>query len=190
MMNEALSYFLYLFGLLYQAIAPCSVPELLPANTVNHQQYLGKWFFIAAVSRKEAHIQKFKALDNILFTMEEPANDTLLLRGLMRMGDNCINQTWTYHLHPDRDDLELEGRPQRRNLLWSGKWANCADCIIFQESEPPLKETDTEDSLSRFMLYARQNDVEPEVVKTFLKNSACHNRLANVRLPQTKEFCI
>lgn len=24
-------------------------------------------------------------------------------------GDNCIKKTWTYHLHPERDDLELEG---------------------------------------------------------------------------------
>ncbi|XP_019960524.1 apolipoprotein M isoform X2 [Paralichthys olivaceus] len=189
MLNEALSYVLYLYGLLYQAIVPCSVPELLPVDTINRQQYLGKWFFLAAVSHREADIQKFKVLDSILFTMEEPANDTLLLSGYMRMGENCKNQTWTYHLHPDRDDLELEGRPQRRNLFWSGKWVDCADCIIFQEFEPPLRETDSEDSLGRFMLYARQSDVKPEVVTSFLKNSACHNMLASVRLPQTKEFC-
>nr|XP_019960525.1 PREDICTED: apolipoprotein M isoform X3 [Paralichthys olivaceus] len=144
MLNEALSYVLYLYGLLYQAIVPCSVPELLPVDTINRQQYLGKWFFLAAVSHREADIQKFKVLDSILFTMEEPANDTLLLSGYMRMGENCKNQTWTYHLHPDRDDLELE---------------------------------------------ARQSDVKPEVVTSFLKNSACHNMLASVRLPQTKEFC-
>ncbi|XP_040900852.1 apolipoprotein M [Toxotes jaculatrix] len=189
MLEKALSYFLYLYGLLYQAIVPCSFPELLPVNTVNRQQYLGKWYFKAAVSHREADIQKFKALDNILFSIEETANNTLLLTGFMRMGDNCINKNWTYHLHPEREDMELEGKPERKNLLWTGKWANCANCIIFQEVEPPLKETDTVDSLNRFMLYARQSDVDSEVVTTFLKNSACQNMLASVKLPQSKEFC-
>ncbi|XP_039972851.1 apolipoprotein M isoform X2 [Xiphias gladius] len=169
-----------------QAIVPCSLPELFPANTVNRQQYLGTWYFKAAVSHREADIQKFKALDNTLFSLEETANDTLLLTGHMRMGDNCIKQTWTYHQNAERGDLELKGRPERRNLLWSGKWANCASCIIFQEVEPPLKETDTVDSLNRLMLYARQSDVDSEVVTTFLQNSACNNMLASFRLPQLK----
>nr|QCP69322.1 apolipoprotein M [Lateolabrax maculatus] len=189
MLNEMLSCFLYFYSLLYQAIVPCSVPELLPVNTVDYQQYLGKWYFKAAVSRREADIHKFKALDNIGFIMEETANDTLLLTGLMRIGDNCMKNTWTYHIRPERDDLELEGRLDRRNLLWSGKWANCPECIIFQEVEPPLNGTGTEDSLNRFMLYARQSDVDSEVVRAFLKNAACHNMLASVTLPQQKEFC-
>ncbi|XP_044064197.1 apolipoprotein M [Siniperca chuatsi] len=189
MLNEAWSYFLYLYGLLYQAIVPCSFPEQLPATTIDRQQYLGKWYFKAAVSRREADIQRFKALDNIWFTMEEKANDTLLLTGHMRIGDNCKNQTWTYTIPPERDDLELQGKPERRNLFWSGKWANCLECIIFQEVEPPLSKTDTEDSLNRFMLYARQSDIDSEVMRAFLKNSACHNMLASVRVPQEKEFC-
>ncbi|XP_023262963.1 apolipoprotein M isoform X1 [Seriola lalandi dorsalis] len=189
MLDGALSYFLYLYSLVYQALVPCPVPEQLPANTINRQQYLGKWYFKAAVSLREADIQKFKAMDNMLFSIEEKANDTLLLTGNMRLGDKCMNQTWTYYINPERDDLELEGRPQRRSLLWSGKWANCSNCIIFQEVEPPLSQTDSVDSLNRFMLYARQGDVDPEVVTTFLKNSACHQMSASVRLPQTKEFC-
>lgn len=47
------------------------------------------------------------------------------------------------------------GRTQRRNLLWSGKWANCPECVIFQEVEPPLSPTDSEDSLNRLMLYGK-----------------------------------
>lgn len=47
------------------------------------------------------------------------------------------------------------GKPQRRSLLWSGKWANCTDCIIVQEVEPPLNSTGTEDSLNRHMLYGK-----------------------------------
>ncbi|XP_035528801.1 apolipoprotein M [Morone saxatilis] len=189
MLCEAWSYFLYLYSLLYQAIVPCAFVEQLPVNIVEHQQYLGKWYFKAAVSRKEADIQNFRALDNIWFTMEKTANDTLLLTGNMRIGDHCTKKTWIYHIHPEREDLELEGRTHRRNLLWTGKWANCPECIIFQEVEPPLSQTDTEDSLNRFMLYARQTDVDPAVVTTFLKNAACHSMLASVRLPQEKEFC-
>lgn len=48
-------------------------------------QHLGTWYFKAAVSHREADIQKFRVLDNIVFTMEERANDTLLLTGHMRM---------------------------------------------------------------------------------------------------------
>ncbi|KAM6995276.1 apolipoprotein M [Tautogolabrus adspersus] len=175
MWNKAFAFFCSLYNFLHQAIVPCSFPELLPANTIDRQQYLGKWYFKAAVSHREADIQRFRKLDDVWFNMEEIANDTLLLTGHMRMGDNCFNETWTYHIHPDREDLELQGKKERRSLLWTGKWANCPECIIFQEIEPPLHETDSEDSLSRHMLYSRQRDVNSEVVKTFLQNAACHN---------------
>ncbi|XP_074540307.1 uncharacterized protein LOC141801230 [Halichoeres trimaculatus] len=186
MWNQTLAYFCSFYSFLYHVFVPCPLPELLPANTVNRQQYLGKWYFQAAVSHREAHIEGFRALDSNWFTMEETDKDTLLLTGHMRMGQNCINQTWTYHIHPDRDDLELEGRAQRRSLLWSGKWANCPDCIILQEIEPPLNEMGSEDSLGRHMLYTRQKKVDPKVVTTFLKNAACHTMSASVQLPQEK----
>lgn len=38
MLDKALSYLLFLCGLLYQAFVPCYVPEQLPANTVDRQQ--------------------------------------------------------------------------------------------------------------------------------------------------------
>ncbi|KAI9532139.1 hypothetical protein NQZ68_034344 [Dissostichus eleginoides] len=189
MLATVLSYVLCLYGLLYQAFDLCSVPEQLPANTVDHQQFLGKWYFKAAVSQREADIERFKELDNMWITMEEPVNDTLLVTGQMRIGDDCIKQTWTYHILPERDDVVLEGLPRRRTLLWSGKSANCPECIIIQEVDPPLKETDSEDSLNRYLLYTRQSDVNHEVVKAFLNNLACHNVSASVRLPQEKEFC-
>lgn len=47
------------------------------------------------------------------------------------------------------------GRPTWKNILWSGKWANCADCIIIQEVEAPLNIGDTEDSMNRYMLYGK-----------------------------------
>ncbi|KAM4581052.1 apolipoprotein M [Odontesthes bonariensis] len=173
----------------HTAAVPCAVHEQLLVNDVDHQQFLGTWYFKAAVSSKEAHIEKFKAFDNLIFVMEKTANDALLVTGHMRMGDDCIKQNWTFHIQPDRDDLALEGRPQRRTLLWSGSWANCLDCIVLQEIEPPLKETDTEDSLSRLMLYSRQRDVNSELVTTFLKNSACSGHTKSVKPAQEKEFC-
>ncbi|XP_047455433.1 apolipoprotein M [Mugil cephalus] len=188
MLKEAFSYVLYFYSLLHQTVFPCSFPELLPVTSVNRQQYLGKWYFKAAVSHREADIHKFKALDNVVFTMEETGNNTLLLTGHMRIGDDCVKQTWTYHVHTGREDMELEGRPQRKNLLWSGKWAKCQDCIIFQEVEPPLNESGTVDSLNRHMLYARQKD-NAEMVTTFLENAACSNMHASVRPRQEKEFC-
>ncbi|XP_063734741.1 LOW QUALITY PROTEIN: apolipoprotein M [Eleginops maclovinus] len=189
MLVTVLSYFLCSYGLLYHAFVPCSVPEQLRAHTVNHQQFLGKWFLKATVGRRETDILKFKDLDSMWISMEEPVNDTLLVTGKMRIGDDCITQTWTYHIFPDRDDVVLEGLPKRRTPLWSGKWANCSDCLIIQEVEPPLKETDTEDSLNRYLLHMRQSDNNPEVVKAFQNNLACHNKSTIFILPQEKEFC-
>ncbi|XP_003451309.2 apolipoprotein M isoform X2 [Oreochromis niloticus] len=189
MLKEVFSLVLSLYTLLYQTIVPCLEPEMLSVNTIDRQKHLGTWYFKAAVSHREADIQKFRVLDNIVFTMEERANDTLLLTGHMRMGDNCIKQTWTYHINLESNDLELEGRPQRKNLLWSGKWAECSECIIFQEIEPPLdKEKGTQDSLHRHMLYARSSN-SSEMVATFLKNAACHSMQASVTPRQEKEFC-
>ncbi|XP_076006310.1 apolipoprotein M-like [Genypterus blacodes] len=182
------SFLLSVCGLLSQAIFPCKVPELLPANTLNTQQYVGKWYFKAATSFKEDHIQMFKAMDNAVYTIEETAKGTLLLSGSMRIKDSCVNRTWTYHIHPEREDMELEGRPQRRTLLWSGKSANCPDCIILQEIEPPLSDAEAEDSLARSMLYARHSDGDA-MVKAFRANSACNGGPAFVAMPQTKEFC-
>uniref|UniRef100_A0A8C9X6N2 Uncharacterized protein n=1 Tax=Sander lucioperca TaxID=283035 RepID=A0A8C9X6N2_SANLU len=79
MLDKAWSYFLYLYGLFYQVFAPCSVHQLLP--------YLGKRYFKA----------------------EELANDALLLIGYLHIGDDCTKQTWTYGLHPERDDMKLQG---------------------------------------------------------------------------------
>ncbi|RVE63112.1 hypothetical protein OJAV_G00165120 [Oryzias javanicus] len=190
MLNEAWSWFLYLYSLAYEAWAPCSIPQELMVKTINHQQYLGKWYFKAAASHREADIQKFRAFDNMVFTIEETANDTLVFTGNMRMGADCIKQSWTYHIQSERDDMVMEGRTFRRNLFWSGTWANCLDCIVFQEVEPPLRTTDSGDSLSRFMLYARQNDISSQVVTTFLQNSACHQMKVHVTPPEEKEFCI
>ncbi|KAM8735283.1 apolipoprotein M [Acanthopagrus schlegelii] len=189
MFKDVLTYVLSLSSFLYQVIVPCSLPEQLFVKTINQEQYLGRWYFQAAVSNREADIQKFRQLDNLWFTLEKTANDTLLLTGHMRMGDDCVNQSWTYHIRPDRDDMVLEGRTFRWSLLWSGKWANCPACIILQEKEPPLSPSDSVDSLNRFMLYARQGDVNTAVVSAFVSNAACNNMSVSVTLPQNKEFC-
>lgn len=50
MLNEVLSYFLYSYSLLYQAFMPCSIPQQLPANSVDRQQV-----------RNNTHFDKLKA---------------------------------------------------------------------------------------------------------------------------------
>ncbi|KAM4735378.1 apolipoprotein M [Anableps anableps] len=190
MFSEAWSYFLYFSAFVQQIFAPCMYREQLPVNSLDLHQYAGKWFFKAAVSPRDSDISKFRMFDNIVFTIEDRSNTTLVLTGYMRLGDDCIKQNWTYHIQPGRDELVLEGRPQRHNLLWSGAWASCRDCIVFQEMEPALKETDSEDSLNRFLLYGRQKNVDSEMLTTFLRNSACQGLTESVTLPHQKEFCV
>lgn len=64
----------------------------------------------------------------------------------------------------------ISGKPSRRSLLWSGRWADCGECIILQEIEPPLSPSDSEDSLNRFLLYG----------ETRLLSTACPSAV-NVR---------
>ncbi|XP_071386085.1 apolipoprotein M-like [Centroberyx affinis] len=187
MLNRLWSFLLYLYGLLYEVFIPCPVPDLLPANSLNTEQYLGKWYFIAAVSHREADIQMFRAMDSSTFTVDKTSvNGTLLMTGAARIGDKCLKQTWIYYIRPDSDYMEQEGRPVRRTLAWSGTSINCPQCIILQEIEPPLNETEEEDALSRHMLYARQSDVATEVVKAFQAASTCNGMDAIVKLPQEK----
>uniref|UniRef100_A0A3P9N6G1 Apolipoprotein M n=1 Tax=Poecilia reticulata TaxID=8081 RepID=A0A3P9N6G1_POERE len=188
MFNDVWRYLLYFHAFVQQIFAPCKNREQLAVNSLDLHQFAGKWFFKAAVSPRDSDIFRFKMFDNIVFTLEDTSNTTLVMTGNMRMGDDCIKRNWTYHVQPGRDDLVLEGRPQRRNLLWSGMWANCRDCIVFQELEPPLKETDSEDSLNRFLLYSRQKDVDSEMLTTFLRDSACNGLTANVTLLHEKGF--
>ncbi|XP_029928063.1 apolipoprotein M [Myripristis murdjan] len=190
MLDKLWSFLLCVYGLVHQALVPCPAPDLLPANSLNTQQYLGKWYFIAAVGFRDADIHMFRGMDSSVFSVEETSvKDTLQMTADMRVGDLCLKQTWTYYVRPERDDLEVEGRPTRRTLIWSGKWVGCPQCIILQEIEPPRSETEAVDSLSRHLLYARQSDVDPTVVAAFQENSACNNLTAFVKLPQTKELC-
>lgn len=39
-----------------------------------------------------------------------------VLFNVLFRGDNCIKQNWTYHLHPEKDDLELEGSVSTVNV--------------------------------------------------------------------------
>ncbi|CAG02745.1 unnamed protein product [Tetraodon nigroviridis] len=171
MWNKVVSWLLSLYSLFYPGPGPCPSLQLMPANTLDQQQFLGKWYFRAAASRHQAHIAKFKPLDSLWFSMEKSGNDTLLLTGHMHMKGKCMTESWTYRVHMHRDDLELEGKAHRRNLLWSGRWANCPECIILQEAEP-------EEALNRLLLYARHRDADPDVVAAFLRNAACHNMSA------------
>lgn len=66
----------------------------------------------------------------------------------------------------------VSGKPGRRSLLWSGRWADCGECIILQEIEPPLSPSDSEDSLNRFLLYG----------ETRLLSTACPSAASSVNV--------
>uniref|UniRef100_H3C4P3 Apolipoprotein M n=1 Tax=Tetraodon nigroviridis TaxID=99883 RepID=H3C4P3_TETNG len=85
MWNKVVSWLLSLYSLFYPGPGPCPSLQLMPANTLDQQQFLGKWYFRAAASRHQAHIAKFKPLDSLWFSMEKSGNDTLLLTGHMHM---------------------------------------------------------------------------------------------------------
>ncbi|XP_054878863.1 apolipoprotein M-like [Poeciliopsis prolifica] len=110
MFSEVWLYLLYFHAFVQQIFAPCKYRELLAVNSLDLHQYAGKWFFKAAVSPRDSDISKFRMFDNIVFTIEDRSNTTLVLTGNMRMGEACIKQNWTYHVQPGRDDLLLEGQ--------------------------------------------------------------------------------
>ena len=52
-------------------------------------KYLGRWYFLAAVSGREEELQMFRMMDSSVFTMQTTAvPQTILLNGDMRMYAN------------------------------------------------------------------------------------------------------
>lgn len=69
------------FFLVFASTHFCAASAICPSAF----QYLGTWHFRAVVSRKEADVLKFRAMDSMWFYMEEADNDTLLTTGHMRV---------------------------------------------------------------------------------------------------------
>lgn len=55
--KEVYSFLLFVNGWLGQLFTPCSQPVLLSTSSLNTQQYLGKWYFVAAAGVKESDVQ-------------------------------------------------------------------------------------------------------------------------------------
>lgn len=72
------------FFLVFAGSHFCAASAICPSAF----QYLGTWHFRAVVSRKEADVLKFQAMDSMWFYMEEADNDTLLTTGHMRVWDS------------------------------------------------------------------------------------------------------
>ncbi|XP_064801606.1 apolipoprotein M-like [Oncorhynchus masou masou] len=188
--KEVYSFLLFVNGWLCQLFSPCSQPVLLSTSSLNTQQYLGKWYFIAAAGVKESDVQMFRQMDSTVFYLDETSKNALLLTGAMRVGVHCIMKNWTYTIQSGKDDLTSEGRPELQTLVWSGEWLNCTQCILLQEIERHLDPLETHDTLNRFMLYARDSALlDNKVVTAFQTQTACKNMDRFVHLPQEKELC-
>ncbi|XP_018596239.1 apolipoprotein M isoform X2 [Scleropages formosus] len=166
---------------------PCSLPEILSTSSVNTKQYLGSWYFIAAVGVRESDVAMYKSMDNTVALLQEAIDaNTLLLMGAIRVEDYCLKKNWTYHIRQGRKDLELEGRPERHSWVWSGQWLNCTDCILFQELEPELEGNTP---LNRVLLYARNTSVSTELVRDFQAKTSCLGMKNFLIMPQEREYC-
>ncbi|KAJ8273821.1 hypothetical protein GJAV_G00105880 [Gymnothorax javanicus] len=183
MFDKFLALMLYLFNLLWF----CSLPTLVPVNQVEDKTpYLGTWYFIAAAGGRMLDIHSFPFMDSTVFDLQEMTdNQTLLLTGAIRIGDKCVSKAWTYHLHPDKEYMDLEGQPDLRTLMWSGLWLNCSDCVILQET----KMGDPEDRINRMMLYARNGSLSETVVKDFESKLSCLGMSEFFALPQKRDYC-
>ncbi|XP_059921359.1 apolipoprotein M [Gadus macrocephalus] len=182
MPTELASLLLYVYSLWVAVSQPCPNYTALSADSLNPKEYLGRWYFLAAVSGGEDELQMFRMMDSSVFTMQTTAvPQTILLNGDMRIGQNCKRASWTYNILSGRDDLQLQGRPQRQTFLRAGEQHNCSDCIVLQEVEPA--------ALNRYMLYGREKVVPEDVIKDFQEIFACQGMTAFFRLPQTQELC-
>ncbi|XP_059921200.1 apolipoprotein M-like [Gadus macrocephalus] len=178
------SLLLYVYCMWVVVSQPCPTYTALSVDSLNPEEYLGRWYFSAAVSGREEELQWFRMMDSSVFTMQKTAvPQTLLLNGDIRIGNNCIRSSMTYKVLSGRNDVELEGRPQRKTFFWGGAQHNDSDYIIVQETEPAPAALDV------YMLYGRKKVLPDDVIKDFQEILACQGMTAFFRLPQTQELC-
>ncbi|KAL4646831.1 apolipoprotein M isoform X1 [Arapaima gigas] len=187
MMNKIWTFLLYVSGLLLDSLWPCSPPEILSTSSVNTKQYMGTWYFIAAVGVRDSDVAMYQPMDSTVAVLQEAVDaNTLLLMGAFRVGDHCLKKNWTYHISEGRNDLELEGRPERRSWVWSGQWLNCSNCIFFQELESAVE---GKAPLNRVLLYARNSSIRTDLVSEFQTKTSCLGMKKFLTLPQEREYC-
>ncbi|XP_029441794.1 apolipoprotein M isoform X2 [Rhinatrema bivittatum] len=185
MLQQVLSFLLYLYSAFVDIVTVCENSEKLSASGLNRQefpsQYFGTWHFIAAAAAGagDPSLEAFATMDNTRFSIRnESEPGRLLLTARIRTSNgSCIPRKWIYLLTEGSTDLDTEGRADRRTELFS---CACADCIILQESDPKVK---------RLLLYSRTPQLPDQCMKDFKKKASCSGLKEILLLPQTQEYC-
>ncbi|XP_051892748.1 major urinary protein 3-like [Pristis pectinata] len=74
--------------------------------------FSGKWYLLRWATQYEPYRKEFGHVDNAFFLNSPivPMNKTLM-KGYMRIGDECISQMEAYHLSSDGVDFTSEAKP-------------------------------------------------------------------------------
>ncbi|CAL8261700.1 unnamed protein product [Boreogadus saida] len=184
MVKKLASLLLYVYSMWVVVSQPCPTYTALSIDSLNPEEYRGRWYFSAAVSGREEELQWFRMMDSSVFNLQTTAvPQTVLLNGDIRIGNNCMRSSTTYTVLPGRNYVEVEGQPQRQTFLWGGAQHNESDYIIVQATDPAPATLDV------YMLYGRVKVLPDDVIKDFREIFACQGKTAFVRLPQTQELC-
>uniref|UniRef100_A0A8C5PEU2 Apolipoprotein M n=1 Tax=Leptobrachium leishanense TaxID=445787 RepID=A0A8C5PEU2_9ANUR len=175
---------LYVYGLLVDLLVVCDINHRLSASSINRtefpSQYMGRWYFLAAAAPADSQaLETFKPMDNTAFWVQESTeNEKLVFRANVRVKDgSCVPRKWIYLLSGDSTELRTEGHPDRVTELFSSK---CTQCVILKE---------TENSISRLLLYSRSPQLEREFVEDFKEKAFCEGYKETLEIPQKLEYC-
>ncbi|XP_053159573.1 apolipoprotein M isoform X2 [Hemicordylus capensis] len=168
---------LYLYGLLVNALSLCEAPVKLHANELDRDQYLGRWFFIAAASASPSSLETFTTTDNTVFRMtQSDSPERLQLQAAIQLKTGeCMPRSWIYLLKVNSTDMATEGRPHMRTELFSSK---CPDSIIVQE---------TDQDYQRILLYSRVLHPAEECIADFKDKAFCLDMDEFLLIPRTQE---
>ncbi|KAJ6653433.1 hypothetical protein lerEdw1_009186 [Lerista edwardsae] len=178
-MEAPWSCLLYFFGVLVDAFSLCEAPVKLNAIELDRDQYLGRWFFIAAASSSASSLETFVTTDNTVFSMTQSSSlERLHLQAAIQLKTGqCVPRSWIYLLKRQSADLATEGRPQMRTELFSSK---CQDSIIVQE---------TDQDYQRILLYSRVLHPAENCVADFKDKAFCLDMDEFLLIPRTQNTC-
>ncbi|XP_034963043.1 apolipoprotein M [Zootoca vivipara] len=172
-------YLFYLYGVLVDALSLCEGPTKLHASELNRDQYIGRWFFIAAAAASPSSLATFASTDSSLFKMTQSSSpERLQLEAAIRLKTGqCVPRSWIYLLKEQSADLATEGRPHMRTELFSGK---CPDSIIVQE---------TDRDYQRILLYSRVLHPAEGCISDFKGKASCLDMNEFLLIPRTQGAC-
>ncbi|XP_063289336.1 apolipoprotein M isoform X1 [Pelobates fuscus] len=184
MIGNTWSYILYLYGLVIDSLIVCDNSDRLSASSVNRTefplQYMGQWYFLAAAAPSESGaLETFKVMDNAEFRVQASTEqEKLVFIATVRVKDgSCVPRKWIYLLTDGSTELRTEGHPDRTTELFSSK---CSKCVILKE---------TENDISRLLLYSRSPQLEEEFIEEFKEKASCEGYKEILEIPQTLDYC-